>query len=171
MKRWLWILALGLLVATMVSCQSETSSSEPWTTGTYFMWRQQVMDHFDQIAFSTFDFVDAREYTSASTPEAFVTLAVNGNAVKQEVLAIFEGFDGSQMFPSHATGWAKFVLRFESETESMTITFLHRDATDGTLSFLHANDQGLIESQAYPYSAFPEEVTALLSLFTLKQEI
>jgi hypothetical protein len=171
MMRWLWILTLGMLFVAVVSCQSETTSSEQWTTGTYFLWRQRVEAHFDAIDFSTFDFVSAREYTSEETPETFLVLAVDGNAVKLEILAMFERFDGSQMFPSHATDWAKFVLSFESASESMAITFLHRTATDGVISFLHANETGLLESQSYPYNAFPEEVMALLSLFAIEQEI
>jgi len=147
------------------ACTSETTESMQWSTGTYFLWRQRVIDHFNAIDFGEFDFVYAHEFVDANTPNLFVVLAVDGSRVKAEVQSMFSTFDGSSMFPSHITDWQKFEVRFESEAESLTITFLHRSSTDGSVSFLHANAAGLIESQYYPYSAFPEEIAMLLNLF------
>jgi hypothetical protein len=161
-------------LALFSGCQRPTvttDTTEYWTTGTYFMWKDRVFNHFAAIDFSTFTFDSVLTFPNSADQEEYVTLVADGAGITEEVAAIFAKFDGSAMFPSHTTEFWKYEIRFVKEGERMVVTLADYGEGSGSISFLHYGAADLLESQSYPFEAFSEEITALFNLFEGIQEL
>lgn len=174
MKRgilWTMTLCFALVSAGCQMSTETTESQEQTLTGTFFLWRQQVFEHFALLDLTTYELTEVREYVSADDPETYRVATVDAAAMQGQIALLFDKFEISRMFPGAPTDWAKVEIDLTSGSETLRIVIVIRGPNDGVVGFVHTDPENNVVSQGYPLDMFAAEVTAILDLVSVVHSV
>jgi hypothetical protein len=174
MKRLIFLIVMLCAVLSSIGCQMSTQtteSQEQTLTGTFFLWRQEVFEHFATLDLDTFELTEVREYVSADEPENYRVAAVDTVQMRTQIASMFEGFDISHMFPGAPIDWAKVEIDLTHGTETLRIVIVVRGPNDGVVGFIHTDAENRVVSQGYPLDTFAAEVAAILDMVSVVHSI
>lgn len=174
MKRFFLI---GCLMFLLVSCtqttllpSSETSSSMHYTTGTYFLWRLRVINHFRNLDLSPFQVTKVKAF-SGDNSEVMNFDAFELIQIFQLVPAFFIDPAYNSMFPSYTGLAIDYEIHLEFGNQDLFIRLHQTETTYSQISILHLIDDELIESMTISSRDVYSSFSALLAILTHQQTL
>jgi|GEM_PF-5256308 len=165
------ILAFALFMMGCAMSTQTTESLDVTLTGTFFLWRQQVFNHFALLDLTTYELTEVREYISADEPESYRVATVDAAVLKGQIASMFDKFEISHMFPGAPIDWAKVEIDLTHGSETLRIVLVIRGPNDGVVGFVHTDQENNVVSQGYPLDMFAAEVAAILDLVSVVHSV
>ena len=170
MKKALMIVLLLTGMFIVSACQTTTESLELTLTGTIFLERERIYNHFIALDFTSFTFDSAKIlmdvsanpplYIDATSPEMDITAACASMFANYSRNGQFPFGDPTQTFAAYVT--------FTKDNEQLIFNFNWGEM--GSILLLHIVDDVEV-FDVFPLSEFPTQMATLLTLLSIESSV